>query len=156
MRLRADRRSLVTRILLVALVPCALLATFAHGAGASGKDTPELVMQAAAQTGQHTQSLTRALQRAMEENNAYIQHVQTDRNYAAAVLAANQKGDRAALVQLMKQFSPSGDITITQLATDITHHWHKVIKTQDGDITIDGCISTDGGCNGGFVSVTVK
>jgi hypothetical protein len=150
------RRQTIVRSLLVA-VPCvALLALVATAATGNQKDTPELVMQAAGQTAQHNLSVTRALARALDENNAYVQHLQTDRAFAAAVLAAGQKSDRTTMVSLIKRFSPSGEVTITQLDPDFTHHWKKVIKTEDGDITIEGCVSTTNSCNGGFVSVTVK
>jgi hypothetical protein len=135
----------------------ALCVGFVGRAGAGPqKDTPELLMQGAGESLAKSQSMTRGLAQALQENNAFLQHLQSDRNYAAAFLAAGQKNDRATLVSLMKQYSPSGDITVTQLNTDFTARFKKTFKTDSGDVTIEVCISTDHGCSGGFVSVVAK
>jgi hypothetical protein len=142
---------------LLVVASCTLVALAAGHAGANSKDTPELVMQGAGQTLQHTQILTRGMSSALTENNAFLQHLQTDRAYAADLLAAGQKSDRAAIVSLMRRFSPSGEITVTDLNPDFTYHFKKVIKLEDGQtITVEGCVSTTNSCNGGFASVTAK
>lgn len=152
------RQRLVGRFLLV-VVSCAalaLLAVRAQAASGSQKDTPELLMQGAAESAAHNVRLTRTLTQGLAENNAYLQHLQTDKAFAAAVLAAGQKSDRAVLVTLYKRYSPTGDVTITELNPDFTYHYRKVLKTDSGDVVIEGCVSTDHGCNGGFASVTAK
>jgi hypothetical protein len=137
-------------------LPVLLFALVALGASVVSagpqKDTPELVMAGATETASHF----RGAAGAMAENDAFLDHLKTDKTYAAAVLAAGQKSDRAGLVTLMKRYSPSGDITVTQLDPDFTFHYKKVVKTDSGDITIEACISTDHKCNGGFASVTLK
>jgi hypothetical protein len=145
-------RDVFNRYVAASLVGLLALSVHTTWAGPQ-KDTPELVMQGAAEAAAHF----RGAASAVSENDAFLDHLRTDRTYAAAILAAGQKSDRAGLVTLMKRFSPSGDISITELNPDLTIHYRKVVKTDHGDITIDTCISTDHGCAGaGFASITMK
>lgn len=128
------------RRLAVCLIALAATPAFA------GKDTPEGMMGVVQQEGVPSAS---DMQAAASEMNAFYSRLATDKAYAAQLLAAIQKNDRAGITTLLKAAMSKTTITLGKVNPD----FHVDMSLSIGHYKWSSCFSSDHSCDGHNVTL---